>query len=73
MKKGKVIPLSLSHKNLNKVFKAGDKVTENDVDNFDLLVKKGYIKPDESAKVKEKKESKNIAPEVKKESDKVKK
>ena len=44
MKKGIVIPSSLSHKNLKHIFSDGDLVTENDVNNFDLHVKKGNIK-----------------------------
>jgi len=43
MKKGIVIALTLSHKNGNNILRDGDKVTENDVVNFDHLVKKGFI------------------------------
>lgn len=43
MKKGKVIVGALSHKNLNHVFKEFEKVTENDVENWDELVKEGKI------------------------------
>jgi hypothetical protein len=43
MKKGTVIPIAISHKNLKHVFKHGETVTENDVNNFDLLVKQGKI------------------------------
>ena len=43
MKKGKVIPLALSHKNGKTILGPGDEVTENDVNNFDELVKKGFI------------------------------
>lgn len=50
MKKGKVIVGALSHKNKNYVFKEFEPVTENDVENWDLLVEKGYIKPDEAKK-----------------------
>ena len=50
MKKGTVITLSLSHKSLNHIFRDGDPVKENEVDNFDLLVKKGFIEPDAETK-----------------------
>jgi hypothetical protein len=43
MKNGKVKVLAISHKNGKSVLRAGDKVTENDVLNFDKLVKDGYI------------------------------
>ena len=46
MKKGKVIPLALSHKNGKTILGPGDKVTENDVNNFDEVVKKGFIEVD---------------------------
>lgn len=54
--------MHLSHKNGRSILNAGDKVTENDVNNFDSLVKEGKIKLDESdvelkkAKAKVKKE-----------------
>lgn len=48
MKKGKVIPLALSHKNGKTVLGPGDEVTENDVNNFDELVKKGFIEIEDS-------------------------
>ena len=43
MKKGKVIVGALSHKNLNHVFKEYERVTENDVENWDELVREGKI------------------------------
>lgn len=43
MKKGKVIVLALSHKNGKIILGPGDEVTENDVNNFDKLVKQGFI------------------------------
>ena len=44
MKKGVVISLTLSHKNGRTVLRTGDKVNENDVNNFDDSVKTGHIK-----------------------------
>jgi hypothetical protein len=44
MKKGVVISLTLSHKNGKTVLRDGDKVSEDDVNNFDKLVKSGHIK-----------------------------
>lgn len=43
MKKGKVISSALSHKNGSKILRAGDKVTENDLNNFDEAVKGGHV------------------------------
>ena len=43
MKKGRVIVGALSHKNRNYVFKEFESITENDVENWDELVKKGYL------------------------------
>lgn len=43
MKKGIVKVLHLGHKNGSGILNAGDPVTENDVDNFDLLVEQGKI------------------------------
>ncbi len=43
MKKGIVIPKRLSHKNGVSKLKAGEVVTENDVNNFDELVEMGCI------------------------------
>ena len=53
MKKGKVIVLALSHKNMNHIFKAGDEVTEKDVNNFDKLVSDGKIEEAEKEEVSE--------------------
>lgn len=44
MRKGKVISLGISHKNGNAIIKTGEKVTENDVHDFDNLIKNGHIK-----------------------------
>ena len=61
MRKGTVSVIALSHKNLNSIFKAGDKVTENDVNNFGLLVKSGKIKETiEEKKVIEKEPEKKV-------------
>lgn len=57
MKKGKVIALTLSHKNGSKVLRAGDSVTEKDVDNFENLVKQGFIEVEESKAEKTKAKS----------------
>lgn len=43
MRKAKVIVLSLGAKDRNTIFKAEDVITENQVDNFDLLIKGKYI------------------------------
>lgn len=43
MKKGIVIPRKLSHKNGVTKLKAGEEVTEEDVNNFDELVENGCI------------------------------
>lgn len=59
MKKGKVISLAVSHKNLNHIFKTGDEVTENDVNDFDKLVESGHIKETEEKKPAAKKAAKN--------------
>lgn len=70
MKTGKVIVGALSHKNLDHVFKEFDNVTENDVENWDELVKKSYIKPDKStanAEEKDKKEAQEKEEKDKKE------
>ena len=45
-KKGTVKVLSLSAKDKNHIFRHKDEVTSDDVENFDLLVKEGYIEPD---------------------------
>lgn len=45
MKKGTVKILHLGHRNGTGILNAGDSVTENDVDNFDLLVDQGKISP----------------------------
>ena len=60
MKKGIVISLALGHKNGKTVLKNGDKVTENDVNNFDDCVKNGHIKIEENKKVENKKEQKKF-------------
>lgn len=54
MKKGKVISLTLSHKNGKTILRAGDPVTENDVNNFDDSVKTGHIELSASDKKAEK-------------------
>ena len=59
MKKGKVKVLALSHKNGNKILDAGDEVTENDVNNFDALVKSGHI--EELSKPEKKKVAELVA------------
>jgi len=46
MKKGIVISSALSHKNGNTILRAGAKVTEADLHNFDLAVKGGHVKED---------------------------
>ena len=43
MKKGIVVPRKLSHKNGISKLSVGEEVTENDVNNFDELVKNGCI------------------------------
>lgn len=50
MKKGKVKALTLSHKNGNKVLRAGDHVDATCVVDFDTKVKQGFIEPDEATK-----------------------
>lgn len=60
MKKGKVIVGALSHKNRNYVFSEFEKVTENDVENWDELVKNGYIKEDQVKKEPVKKPTKPV-------------
>jgi hypothetical protein len=60
MKKGIVIPKKLSHKNGVSKLSAGDSVTENDVNNFDELVKNGCIQlKDEPKKPSKKKAEKS--------------
>lgn len=51
MKKGKVKIIALGHKNGRGIMYAGDTVTENDVDNFDELVKAGKIEVAEEKKI----------------------
>jgi len=65
MKKGIVKVLSLSAKNKSHIFRSGDEVSENDVENFDELVKQGYIKADKKyfAAVKKAKEAADAATE----------
>ena len=48
MKKGKVISSALSHKNGSTILRAGDKVTEDDLNNFDEAVKGGHVEIEET-------------------------
>jgi len=58
MKKGIVISLAVSHRNLSHIFKTGDSVTENEVNDFDKLVKTGHLKEVEGKKTVKKPDSK---------------
>lgn len=57
MKKGTVKALTLGHKNGSKIMRAGDVVTEKDVNDFDKLVQRGFIQIEE-AKAETKEEAK---------------
>ena len=67
MRTGKVISINVSHKNGNTIIKTGEKVTENDVHDFDSLVKSGHIKEFEA---KTAKKAENKQPEKPKASSK---
>ena len=67
MRKGKVIVIAISHKNLNKVFKEGEIVSENAVENFDLLIKQGKIEEIKNKEPEKEKDQKAKEPVKKKE------
>lgn len=74
IKEGIVIALSCHANKIQKVLKAGDKITEQDDSNFDELVEKGYVKlvKEEKPKAPEKEETPEKE-EVKEEKPKAKK
>jgi hypothetical protein len=50
--KGKVKSLAISHKNGRTILRAGQIVTDKDVNNFSELVKKGHIVAEKAAEEK---------------------
>ena len=47
MRNGEVISSALSHKNGRTILRSGDKVTENDLNDFDWALKTGHIEIEE--------------------------